>query len=64
MTGLELQEQLRTRLPQGRLIIVTRRVDPGATNSALNAGAVTFFVKSLHNQQFLSAMQRALPDWA
>jgi two-component system response regulator FixJ len=64
MTGLELQEQLRVDSPHTRVIVMTGRVDPGATNTALNAGAVGFFAKPFDNQQFLSAVRSALPDRA
>ena len=62
MTGLELQEQFRGRSPRTRVIIIIGRADPSTTNRALNAGAVTFFVKSFHDQQFLSAVRSALTD--
>jgi FixJ family two-component response regulator len=64
MTGLELQEQLREHSPQTRVIVMTGRLKPGATNRALNAGAVAFFVKPFDGQQFLSAVRSALPDRA
>ena len=60
MTGLELQEQLREHSPHTRVLVMTGRVDPGATNRALNAGAIAFFTKPFDDNQFLGAVRGAL----
>jgi len=60
MTGPELQEQLRERSPQTRVLVMTGQVDPGATNKALNAGAIAFFTKPFDDNQFLGAVRGAL----
>jgi len=60
MTGLELQEQLREHSPHTRVLVMTGQVDPGATNRALNAGAILFFTKPFDDNQFLGAVRGAL----
>ena len=62
MTGLELQEELRAPSAQTSAIIMTGRVAADATNKALNAGTVAFFVKRFDKQQFLSAVRNVPPD--
>jgi DNA-binding NtrC family response regulator len=54
MTGPELQEQLREHSPQTRVLVMTGQVDPGATNKALNAGAIEFFTEPFDDNQSLA----------
>ena len=63
MTGLDLHEEVRARSLQASVIIITRRIDPGATNKTSNTGALAFF-KPFAKQEFLSAARSALQDRA
>ena len=60
MTGLEVQAKLRRMSPQTRVIIMTGHQDPAVEQMALDAGAVAFFVKPFDDDEFLTAVHRAL----
>jgi FixJ family two-component response regulator len=60
MDGLEIQTEVSKISAQTRVIIITGRVDPVARNSALNAGAIAFFIKPFDDEEFLTAVRSAI----
>jgi len=60
MTGLEVQSQLAKVSPRTRVIILTGRKDPGVEQTALDFGAVAFFLKPFDDEDFLAAVRSAL----
>jgi len=60
MSGLEVQAQLSALSPQTRVIIITGREDQTAKRTAFHLGVAAFFTKPFDNDQFLSAVCRAL----
>ena len=60
MSGLEVQAQLSALSPNTRVIIITGRDDPSAKLTALQSGVIAFFTKPFDDDQFLSAVRRAL----
>jgi FixJ family two-component response regulator len=60
MSGLEVQAQLSALSPQTRVIIITGREDQTAKSTALQLGVIAFFTKPFDDNQFLSAVRRAL----
>jgi two-component system response regulator FixJ len=60
MTGLELQAKLAKTSPRTRVIIMTGRRDPGVEQTALEYGASAFFTKPFDDEEFLTAVRRAL----
>jgi len=62
MTGLEVQAKLARISPNTRVIIMTGRRDPGAEKTAMDFGAVAFFLKPFDDHEFLAAVHRALPS--
>jgi len=60
MSGLEVQAQLSALSPQPRVIIITGREDQTAKRTAFHLGVAAFFTKPFDNDQFLSAVCRAL----
>jgi two-component system response regulator YesN len=61
MTGLEVQARLSQMSPATRVIVMTGRKDPAAEQTALQFGAVAFFVKPFDDEEFLAAVHRAMP---
>ena len=60
MTGLEVQAKLSRMSPATRVIVMTGRKDPAAGRTALQLGAVAFFVKPFDDEEFLAAVHRAM----
>lgn len=60
MTGLEVQSKLSRISPGTRVIVMTGRKDPGAQKTAMDFGAFAFFLKPFDDEEFLSAVHRAL----
>src|SRR6266478_3937878 len=60
MSGLEVHAQLSALSPQTRVIIITGREDQTAKRTAFHLGVAAFFTKPFDNDQFLSAVRRAL----
>jgi two-component system, LuxR family, response regulator FixJ len=60
MTGLEVQAKLARISPKTRVIVMTGRKDPGAEKTAMDFGAVAFFLKPFDDEEFLAAVHRAL----
>jgi FixJ family two-component response regulator len=60
MTGLEVQAKLARISPSTRVIVMTGRKDPGAHKTAMDFGAVAFFLKPFDDEEFLAAVHRAL----
>jgi two-component system response regulator FixJ len=60
MSGIELQEALRTRDPSLPVIIITGHGDIAMAVRAMKAGAADFIEKPFHDQTLLDAVHRAL----
>jgi FixJ family two-component response regulator len=60
MTGMELLAHLCARSPQTRVIFITGHEDSAAAATVMSAGAFAFFIKPFDDDQFLSAVHRAL----
>ena len=60
MTGLEVQAKLAKLSPRTRIIIMTGRKDPAAERTAQEFGVTAFFLKPFDDEEFLSAVRRAL----
>ena len=60
MTGLEVQAKLARISPSTRVIIMTGRKDPGAKKTAMDFGAVAFFLKPFDDEELLAAVHRGL----
>jgi FixJ family two-component response regulator len=59
MSGLELQQQMRSKLPQLPVIFVTAHGDVGAARQAFLADAVDFIEKPFDAQQIIAALEKA-----
>jgi RNA polymerase sigma factor (sigma-70 family) len=59
MSGLELQESLRSRLPHLPVIVVTAHGDVGAARQAFLADAVDFIEKPFEPGQIIGAIEKA-----
>ena len=59
MTGMELLVHLRARSPETRVIIISGHEDLAAKATAMQAGALAFFVKPFHDGYFLNAVRCA-----
>ena len=59
MSGLELQQQMRSKLPQLPVIFVTAHGDVGAARQAFLADAVDFIEKPFDAQQIITALEKA-----
>jgi len=60
MTGMELLAHLCARSPRTRVIFITGHEDAAAQATVMSAGAFAFFIKPFDDDQFLSAVHRAL----
>ena len=60
MTGLELQAKLAKFSPRTRVIMMTGRKDSGVEQTARDYGASAFFTKPFDDEEFLTAVRRAL----
>src|SRR5881396_1127574 len=60
MTGMELLAHLCARSPQTRVIFITGHEDRAAQATVMQAGIAAFFIKPFDDDQFLSAVHRAL----
>jgi FixJ family two-component response regulator len=60
MNGLEVQFKLRRISPHTQIIIMTGRGDPGVKQTANEMGGVAFFIKPFDDEEFISAIRRAL----
>jgi FixJ family two-component response regulator len=60
MTGMELLAHLCARSPQTRVIFVTGHEDAAAEATVMQAGAFSFLIKPLDDDQFLRAVHGAL----
>ena len=60
MTGMELLAHLCARSPQTRVIFITGHEDSAAEATVMQAGIAAFFIKPFDDDQFLSAVHRAL----
>ena len=62
MTGLEVHAKLKRISPRTRVIIMTGRGDPGVKRTATAMGAIAFLVKPFDDEEFISAIRRALSN--
>ena len=60
MTGFVVQAKLSRISPGTRVIIMTGRKDPGVEKTAREFGASAFFLKPFDDEEFLTAVHRAL----
>jgi FixJ family two-component response regulator len=60
MTGMELLAHLCAKSPRTRVIFITGHEDAAAAATVTQAGAFAFFIKPFDDDQFLSAVHRAL----
>lgn len=60
MTGMELLAHLCARSPRTRVIFITGHEDRAAQATVMQAGAFAFLIKPFDDEQFLSAVHRAL----
>lgn len=59
MNGLEVQKRLREISPSSRVIVLTSKDDPAVRAKAMQAGATAFFLKPVHDEQFLVEVEAA-----
>lgn len=64
MSGLELQDRLRTKCARLPVIIVTGHGDVPVTVRAMKAGAYEFLQKPFNDQDLIDAIQGALSEYA
>ena len=57
MNGLEVQSRLGKISPETRVIILTSKDDPAVRTQAMACGASAFFVKPVHDEEFLSGIE-------
>ena len=62
MSGLEVQERLRTISPSTRVVILTSKDDPSISSKALDAGASAFFLKPPPDDEFLNEIESICRD--
>jgi FixJ family two-component response regulator len=62
MNGLEIQTEVSNISAQTRVIIITADANPVTKNTALNAGAIAFFIKPFDDEEFLTAVCSAIPQ--
>jgi two-component system response regulator FixJ len=60
MTGLEAQTRLPSMCCQTRVIIMTGSEGPDDQRTAMQAGAIAFFIKPFNDEKFLAAVHDAL----
>ena len=61
MNGLKIQTEISNISAQTRVIVITADANPVTKNTALNAGAIAFFIKPFDDEQFLTAVRSAIP---
>jgi FixJ family two-component response regulator len=59
MDGLEVQARLRKLSPATQVIVLTSKDDPEVRAKALGAGAAAFFLKPVHDEEFLDGIEAA-----
>ena len=60
MTGLEVQKELQVVSPKTRVIISTANDHDSVRNTAIQAGAIAYFVKPFDDDAFLAAVHQAM----
>ena len=60
ISGLATQQKLQTVSPNTRVIIITANDDASVRNSAIQCGAIAFFVKPFDDETFLAAVHQAM----
>jgi DNA-binding NarL/FixJ family response regulator len=59
MNGIDFLRKARTRVPDLRAIVLSGKTDPAWIDSALEAGAIAYVVKSAHPDDLSSAIRQA-----
>ena len=59
MNGLEVQTQLREISPATRVLVLTSKDDPSIRSKAIDAGASSFFLKPVDDDEFLAGVESA-----
>ena len=59
MDGLEVQARLRKMSPSTRVIVMTSKDDPAVRDQAMEGGASAFFLKPVHDEEFLDGIETA-----
>jgi two-component system response regulator FixJ len=59
MNGLEVQSRLRKLSPATQVIVLTSKDDPSVRSQAIGAGASAFFLKPVHDEEFLAGIESA-----
>jgi two-component system response regulator FixJ len=62
VTGLEILARMCALTPRPRVIVITARDDLAARATAMAIGPVAFFIKPFDDEQFLTAVQRAMAE--
>ena len=60
VTGLEILARMCAISPRPQVIVITAREDLAARATAMQIGPVAFFMKPFDDEEFLSAVRRAL----
>jgi len=60
MSGLQVQKKLQAVLPKTRVIIVTATDEDSVRNTAIEGGAIAYFVKPFEENAFLAAVQKGI----
>jgi FixJ family two-component response regulator len=60
MNGIEVQKRLRSVSPTTRVIVFSSDDDPAIRSQAIDAGASAFFLKPVHDEELLAAIEAAL----
>jgi FixJ family two-component response regulator len=59
MNGLEVQKHLHNISPETRVLILTSKDEPSVRHQALREGASAFFLKPVHDHEFLAGIESA-----
>jgi FixJ family two-component response regulator len=59
MNGLEVQKRLHTISPDTRVLVLTSKDEPSVRDQALQEGASGFFLKPVHDHEFLAGIESA-----
>ncbi len=62
MNGLEVQARLKKVSPESRVVVLTSKDDRNVRHMAIESGALAFFLKPVHDEDFLAGIQSAAAD--
>ncbi len=60
MSGLQVQKELQAVWPKARVIIITATDEDSVRNTAIEGGAIAYFVKPFDDDAFLAAVNQAM----